>query len=773
MNRKSTSFIFWKFYLPLAGLFFAVLLSFFMLHKTREKQQSILVLVQDIEEVQQHLNTVTVLLQKNGQAAIPAVAGQIGSGIAQVESSLANNIVADNYRTDWQVIRVGWQNISAVDWEAVPATGQQSAGVAAAPLKELQLQCLRLANQLETALESNSKLGLMALCAGIFLCICLVAHTCYFITHYLLQPLKKLEQQVGGLLTETAPAAAGSNVIYDPLFSRLQQYSERNAYLAQAAAQIGEGNFQQSEEQLYNSGVFGHAVLGLRDKMKDYFQAEHRRNWSSQGIEQFTKLLRERGQNLDGLCKGLVSELVPFVNASQGALFITAEEHEEEVLELKASYAWNRHKFLTKTIRYGEGLIGQVAQELDPLIITDVPEGYITIGSGLGRAKPRCILILPLLANDVFQGVLELASFHEFEAHELEFLKKLSESIASTLANLKSTDNTKELLAKANAANAHLQAQEEELRQNTEELMATQEAMRKKEVEFTGLFSSIDYSLFTAEFDLKGNVLRANEKLQAVVGIIEQDYGNLRCFQLLQIPDWTESDKKKLLDVLMQGNPQNLECKLNTQADTWISASFTPVLNDRGNVYKVMMLASDITEKKNAELAYVAQAEEIMVQEEKLRVYTAELETLQTSLSERLAEARQEMQRQIEEIAAEKAKNEAILEGCVDGVVSFNEKGTVEFFNHAAEEIWSASRLDVVGRKINRLISIEIQHQDGEPQVFFVKNGSRKALDIRTEVPLISASGEEIEALLTLTRVKVENTYLFTAFVQKVAVELF
>ena len=61
----------------------------------------------------------------------------------------------------------------------------------------------------------------------------------------------------------------------------------------------------------------------------------------------------------------------------------------------------------------------------------------------------------------------------------------------------------------------------------------------------------------------------------------------------------------------------------------------------------------------------------------------------------------------------------------------------------------------------------------GEPQVYFVKNGSRKALDIRTEVPLISANGEEIEALLTLTRVKVENTYLFTAFVQKVAVELF
>jgi PAS domain S-box-containing protein len=772
MNRKSTSFIFWKFYLPLGGLFFAVLFSFFLNYTAREEQQRILILVQNIESVQQNLNTVAALIQKNGQAAIPAVTAQISSSIAGIENKLTDNSIAVNYRTDWQVIRVGWQNIGVEELEALPAPGQPASAAAIAPLKELQVQCLRLANQLGTELDKSSRLGSMALYTAILLCSCMIVYTFYFIKRYLLKPLQQLEQHIDCLATENTPAVVAANAFYNPLFSKLRQHNDRNAYLVQAAAQIGDGNFEQSEEQLYKSGLFGQAVLGLREKMKANYQAEHRRNWSSQGIEQFTKLLREKGQELDGLCKGLVSELVPFVNASQGALFIPAQEDDEEVLELKASYAWNRHKFLNKTVRYGEGLIGQVAQELDPLLITDVPEGYITIGSGLGRAKPRCILILPLIANDVFQGVLELASFHEFEAHELEFLKKLSESVASTLANLKSTGNTKELLAKANAANAHLQAQEEELRQNTEELMATQEAMRKKETEFTGLFSSIDYSLFTAEFDLQGNVLRTNEKLQTAIGISEQDCWNLRCFQLLQVPHWTEGDKSKFQDNLMQGNPQNLECKL-AQQDIWVSASFTPVLNERGKVHKVMMLASDITQKKNAELAYVAQAEEIMVQEEKLRVYTAELETLQTGLSERLAEARQEMQRQIEEIAAEKAKNEAILEGCVDGVVSFNEKGTVEFFNHAAEEIWSTSRLEVVGRKIHRLISIEIQQLEGEPQVYLVKNGKRQALDIRTEVPLISARGEEIEALLTLTRVKVENTYLFTAFVQKVAVELF
>ncbi|AHM60154.1 PAS domain-containing protein [Flammeovirgaceae bacterium 311] len=773
MSRKSTSFICWKFYLPLGLLFLVVLFCFYLSRSAGQKEQQIALLVQGIEKVQQDINLVDALVQKNRPEMLPLLTGQISNSIAYIEDNIADNIISDNFRTEWQAVKEGWQQIGVVDSEAMPAPELPEKVAPVAHFKELQLKCLGLLTRLGAQQMEAAKLSQIAFYTGLFLCSCLAIFIPFFIQGFLLNPLDKLEQQIDALGTDHAPVADGVNVFFMPVINHLSQYHARNKILVEAAAQIGDGNFEQDEDELHRSGLFGQAVLGLREKMKAYFQAEHRRNWSSQGIEQFTKLLREKGQDTNSMCKSLVSELVPFVNASQGALFIVAEEEGEAVLQLNASYAWNRHKFQSKTIRYGEGLIGQVAQEMDPLLITDVPEDYITIGSGLGRAKPRCILIMPLIANESFQGVLELASFHVVEPHELDFLKKLSESIASTLANLKSTGNTKELLAKANAANAHLQAQEEELRQNTEELIATQEAMRKKELEYTGLFSSIDYSLFTAEFDLKGFLLRANDKLQNLVGIKDKDLGQMRCLQLLQVPDWTEAEKAKFLESLKQGTPQNLECQLVKQADMWISASFTPVQNTSGKVQKVMMLASDITEKKNAELAYVAQAEEIMVQEEKLRVYTAELEALQSGLSERLQEARQEMQRQIEEIAAEKAKNEAILEGCVDGVVSFDEKGRVVFFNHAAEEIWETSRLHVMGSKIHHLISIEIQQAGGEPQVYFMKNGNSKVLDIRTEVPLISARGEEIEALLTLTRVKVDDTYLFTAFVQKVTVELF
>ena len=464
---------------------------------------------------------------------------------------------------------------------------------------------------------------------------------------------------------------------------------------------------------------------------------------------------------------------MPFIDANQGGIFLVEEEKEQQVLTLKAAYAWGRHKFLNKTILPGEGLVGQVMLDRELVLITDVPDGYINIGSGLGRAKPRCILLLPLIANEQLVGVIELASFRVFGQHELDFLKKLAESIASTLITLQVSSQTRSLLDKANTANAHLQAQEEELRQNTEELMATQEAMQKKEMELGGLFASINYSLITAEFNVQGQFCLANEKLQELSRFSAEELLQKHCFELLQLAGWSTPDKQAFLEALLKGEPQNLECQLMGQPQVWLSASFTPVQNSHGQVYKIMMLATDISEKKVAELTYIAQAEEIIKHEEQLREYTAELEQLQAGLSKKLQEARQEMQRQIEEIAAEKVKNEAILEGCVDGVVSFSDKGLIDFFNHAAEDIWEMERDQVLHKHIQMLMPLEIVWQGPEPQVFYSKNGHRKTLDIRSEVPISGVAGSEVEALITLTRVRVNGAYMFTAFVQKVAVELF
>ena len=113
---------------------------------------------------------------------------------------------------------------------------------------------------------------------------------------------------------------------------------------------------------------------------------------------------------------------------------------------MAACYAWEKRKHVNIRVNEGEGLVGQAWQEGDVIYITDVPQDYVTITSGLGDASPNCVLIVPLTVNDITYGVIELASFNLFESYQIEFLKKLAESKASTLSSAKIYERTTLLL---------------------------------------------------------------------------------------------------------------------------------------------------------------------------------------------------------------------------------------------------------------------------------------------------------------------------------------
>jgi PAS domain S-box-containing protein len=245
---------------------------------------------------------------------------------------------------------------------------------------------------------------------------------------------------------------------------------------------ISAGNYSANLDDELLRGTMGNTLITMRDKLKSNAEEDRKRNWSTSGLAQIGELLRTSFTTTQDLFDGIIKFVVKYTKSNQGGLFLLNEENAgQKHLELVACYAYERKKFLNKTIDIGEGLVGQSFLEAQSIYLVEIPEDYVAITSSLGSAKPNALLVMPLKVNGKVFGILELATFGKYEPHEIELVEKLAESIASTISTVRINESTRILLEKTQQQTEEMRAQEEEMRQNMEELEATQEEMRRKE----------------------------------------------------------------------------------------------------------------------------------------------------------------------------------------------------------------------------------------------------------------------------------------------------
>ena len=223
-------------------------------------------------------------------------------------------------------------------------------------------------------------------------------------------------------------------------------------------------------------------VNAMIRNLKDTTRKNQEQDWLKTSLTTFTQLLQGQ-KELGTVSKLILSELAPLVNVQHGA-FYTAEREAagvEPELRLMATYAYRERRGLNNRFRVGEGLVGQCALERERILITDVPDDYVQINSGLGSAAPRNIVVLPVLFEGEVKAVVELASFQPFNQNHLTFLDQLTESIGIVLNSIEANMRTEALLSQSQGLTQELQSQQDELQQTNRRLEEQARSLQESE----------------------------------------------------------------------------------------------------------------------------------------------------------------------------------------------------------------------------------------------------------------------------------------------------
>ena len=137
-------------------------------------------------------------------------------------------------------------------------------------------------------------------------------------------------------------------------------------------------------------------------------------------MAKFGEILRHDTDNLEALSYNIIHNLVKYLDANQGGFFIINDDDpKDKHFDMTTCYAYERKKFADRRVNWGEGLIGTCAIEKETIYLEEIPETYVNITSGLGKATPNAILVVPIKLNEDIYGVLELASFKKMQKYAI------------------------------------------------------------------------------------------------------------------------------------------------------------------------------------------------------------------------------------------------------------------------------------------------------------------------------------------------------------------
>lgn len=432
----------------------------------------------------------------------------------------------------------------------------------------------------------------------------------------LTQPLNSTRTTLGylaeGVLPETLEV--NSRDEFGQITERVNNLVRSLKEKAEFTQRIGEGKYDTQFKPVSENDLLGSSLLTMRNNLIENEKRDNERNWIVRGVAEISEILRMH-DSLNTLGDDVIRFILKKIEAIQGAFYAVNDEGSEPVIEMRASYAYGRKKYLQSKFKFAEGLVGQAAIEKGTVMRTEIPDDYVTITSGiLGEQRPTCILIVPLITNEEVYGVLEFAGLKKFNSSQVKFVEELSLILAQTIFNIKVNERTRKLLQEAQAMSNELKEKQEVLRQNAEEMQATQEELERTNRELEHQVEEVNRTQKRMQLLLENaseviTIYEEDETIRYISPSVETilGYGQKELIGRSDMNN-VHADHQEIFDGLFRKMKENPDEKVTAQFEyktkdgnyIWIEATGTNCMSNPA-IHGFILNSRDITERRRAE----------------------------------------------------------------------------------------------------------------------------------------------------------------------------
>ena len=274
-------------------------------------------------------------------------------------------------------------------------------------------------------------------------------------------------------------------------------------------------------------------------KIKEQQAQLQKENALKNNLSIITNLSYER-KNIFTVTSSILSKICDITDCVMGAIYTKPLTDKTNIFTLNGVHAHTHRKDIAKSFHLGEGIVGQCALEKSPIVISNIPDNYIEVSSGLGTAKPSFLYVVPILSSQEVIAVMEMATFKNLDPENFDLLINISESLGIILSNLlekglteKHLKESHELTQKLQQSYAELEKKSKEVNSQAEELQSTNEELRQKSEELNAQAEELrasneELERATAELNLQTEELRAtNEELEETSRLREKQRADI------------------------------------------------------------------------------------------------------------------------------------------------------------------------------------------------------------------------------------------------------